>query len=552
MSSAGELVKELNDLAAFLKARASVPGDNQAKEKVSSNMIQAFAKKISNISAFTAQHALSLTTAVLSTELHDSHRELIQRAIDARLDGSVCNAPAQRQAAHTPQKLTSQLTNYLTAGDWASINSERMSLSGKTQVIVDRFQRLGLRYAHEQTVKWAVAILAMEVCKSSGSYPPYSNVLSMVHDFKATMESCRKPYPHGHITEYPTQPSALPPAVLTSAYDENDPPVEVAIDCLANTAENHVPLRSSSALLKKGTGVPPAGSSAMGSGMDHPLLQQMLAMLSAQASHSPITMLSPGRGGGSGSARVATSASPLQLQVQDHQQQRGEPRQTMLALTAPDEPSASPTAPHGVSPRPEDGLSPPSARSADPAMAFRPRARAPLALPPPAAVEDQGAEAAKAPGPSAAHDGVRADGDAAGQLGSSGVSRKPTQEYEDAALKSLMTRNEKRKASRRRGALDDDAEEHVAKRPAAAAVDAASLKKRPAASAGDSASIAKAVIVWTESDAHKPRDYFTSKMYHRSRKIALARGMAPEHASDVARATSSQAGKLYDTKTKSA
>ena len=224
MPPADELASELADLAGFLQARSTIGGDEAAKEKVSTTMVQAFTNKIANTSSFGAPQALALTTALSHTPLSETHRDMIQEAIDARLDGTISNAPATIAGAHTPQNLRSQITCYMTASDWETIHNERVSLSGKSQVFIDRFQRLGLRYPHEQTVRWVVAILALELTKSSGSYPAYRAMYDMVQDFKAAMEHSRQSYTLGHIVSYPSTPTSLPDHVYAAAYDEADPP----------------------------------------------------------------------------------------------------------------------------------------------------------------------------------------------------------------------------------------------------------------------------------------------------------------------------------------
>ena len=131
------------------------------------------------------------------------------------------------------------------------LRGDLTSVADRMQVVIDRFRRIGLQSPHEQTVKWAVALAALAIAESCGSYPTYSSVFAMVHDFKATLDSSRTNWPFGHMVDFPITATELPADVFRHAYDEDNPPVPFMWDRLAATAEHHVPLRKSSNLLKK-------------------------------------------------------------------------------------------------------------------------------------------------------------------------------------------------------------------------------------------------------------------------------------------------------------
>lgn len=536
MSGCEELIKELADLSAFLKAREGLPGDPALKAKVSTNMVLGFTKKILSLSAFNAEKALVFTNAIMESDLDATQRDAIQHAVDTRLDGSVSNTYASR-VSHTPQKLTSQLTSYLTASDWSSIHNERVSLAGKMQVIVDRFQRLGLRYAHEQTVKWAVAVLALQVTRSSGSYPPYSAILGMVHDFKATMDACRNiQYAHGHITAYPASPADLPDVVYQSAYDDGDPPVVVVIERLANTAENHVPLRSSSALLRKDEPKAPSNSS-VASMAAQPVLEQLVALLGGQLPN--ITMLNPRQqhvrrpqspmltsGGAEDPSSPSTddsqrtmgaARSPLHLALADNSASAGgDGANLQLAITSSAQSAGGGVAGVHVAPVLRQPMA--SVPRVEPVHAFKPRVTVAV--------------------PSAPQDGAEGRSEALGMdaAGGLGGERQSAEAYEAAAFKALLKRNEKRKVERV-GSAGDGAPTALLKRPAAAPKDVA-------------AELPDFAVEWTEADGYKGRNDFTSKWYHRAKKHAKAHGLSDERASELARAAHREAGMLFESKSK--
>ena len=547
MPSVDELTSELADLAGFLKARAAVGGDATAKDKIMTAMVEAFTKKILNASSFGAPQALALTNALSHTELGDTHRTAIQDAIDTRIGGTMSNAPAGSNGAHTPQKLLSQITCYLTASDWEKIRCERVSLSGKAQVIVDRFQRLGLLYAHEQTVRWAVAILALEVSRSSGNYPSYPCVYDMVQDFKVAMETSRRPHSLGHMVMYPATPADLPEHVYAAAYDSSDPPVSVEIERLQVTAERHVPLRSTSSLLRGSTRRSSPSTGGSSADQQNPLLQQLVALIQggqgAQQPNIQLLQTAP---------RRARTSSALALTAHDDQASDGSDPSRFandvagvggdsIALASPGRHALAADA---GTPLPHER---PAGSSASPdlALQFKPRGRALLALPAPpsaqpAALQNAamtaGAEGEQPPTPTTA-DGDEGGKDTAkeGKTEDGGAkppsARKSTEDYEKAALEALLQRNERKRAER--------SADSTFKRPAGADTQAL---KRPAAAIVDGA------LAWEESDAYKPRDYFTSKIYHRSRKAAKAEGMSDGDSLAVARAAAKQAGEFYDRK----
>ncbi len=524
MSTVAELAKELSDMSDFLTARSRLPGDDETKERVSNNMVLNFNKKVYGLKSFGPPDALALCNALQSTSLSQAHRESVQAAIDSRLDGTASAMASAKAPAHTPQKLTSQITNFLTEADWEKLHSDRTSLAGKIQVLVDRLQRLGLRYAHEQTVKWAVAILVVLMWQASGSFPEYSAILGMVHDFKATMDACRKPFPHGHLLAYPSHPKDLPEAFYAHAYDKGDQPVSVEIERLANTAESHIPLRSSSSLLRSKDGVTTTRNNGGavtwdqlralmgGAGPNITMLQSRRSLLASQ--QGPLLGLP------SGSASSHASESPEAAQG---------------AMRIQDGFESMAVSPAGSPPQ-----SDPLTRS------FQPRLRLPL--PPPApepttsgslgGVSKHAGDAGSSVGGAGGAGGNltdKAGGSSAGKADAADdslVGAIDAEAYEEAALKALEKRAGKRKIDRSDGVL---------KRPAAEAT-SSGLMKKPA-----SANIA---IEWLDGDADKPRGHFTSKWYHKARNAALAEGKTRAEAALIARAASKEAGEMYNLKAK--
>ena len=264
MASVGELCCEMKDLVALIAVREGMPGDVDAKRAVIKNLIDSFCAKIGCVKIFNAVDALKLLKTLEECSATVGTRIPIQEAVDARL-ASGAAISKQNVTHHHPQKLTSQLTNYFTEQDVTILKGERTSLSGRMQVVLDRFSRIGLQWPHEQTIKYAVAAVALAMAEQSGSYPTYNAVFHMVNDFKVSIDSTRRPWDFGHIVEYPEFPAGLPQDIFKHAYDASNPPISFTWDRFVATAEHHVPLRKNSALLKKDAGVQPCTTQAMSS-----------------------------------------------------------------------------------------------------------------------------------------------------------------------------------------------------------------------------------------------------------------------------------------------
>ena len=128
MSTIPELTKELTDMSAFLAARAALH-TSDASKRVATNMVASFCKKVLSIKLFDAHSALALCNAVTNSSLPAEHSASIQQAIDARMDGTSANE-APWKSSSQPQKLTSQITEYLTASDWEKLRCEKVARPG--------------------------------------------------------------------------------------------------------------------------------------------------------------------------------------------------------------------------------------------------------------------------------------------------------------------------------------------------------------------------------------------------------------------------------------
>ena len=117
MSTVGNLIAEVADMAKYLTTRKTMSGDVTALE---ANMVAAFCKKLAAVRQLDMATVVPLVEAVSTSNLSDATKNTIQDAIDTRFAAALAQTPSAQPgtAAHTPQKLGPVLTNYLTAADW--------------------------------------------------------------------------------------------------------------------------------------------------------------------------------------------------------------------------------------------------------------------------------------------------------------------------------------------------------------------------------------------------------------------------------------------------
>ena len=119
-------------------------------------------------------------TGLSASSLCDEDKDVIQQSIDTRL-AAVGAHGIEITGSNKPQILAS-ITNYLTAQDWVALNSPHISMHGMMQVILSRYQRVGVRYFAEETHRWIIALLAHQLTQQSGVYPKYAAIYDMLQE----------------------------------------------------------------------------------------------------------------------------------------------------------------------------------------------------------------------------------------------------------------------------------------------------------------------------------------------------------------------------------
>ena len=254
-----ELVKEMADAAQLLEVRLRLPGSAEQNDKVSNDIVKSICQKIAGMKRMDSPSALKLFQTLSDVKMPQQLVLQVQNAIDSRLASSSVDACASGVAASSSvsQKLLGNIVHYFTKKDWETLHGKK-SLQSMQQVVMDRLLACGISHPHEQTVKWAVAVILHAQFDNGGAFPTYKSIHAMVEDYKEQHGASRKPSGLHKIAVYPELPSELPQEHWDAAYSVDDPPITVSLARLNNLANNHNPLRKNSALLKKESQSPSA------------------------------------------------------------------------------------------------------------------------------------------------------------------------------------------------------------------------------------------------------------------------------------------------------
>jgi hypothetical protein len=254
-----ELVKELADAAQLLEVRLRLPGSAEQNDKVSNDIVKSICQKIAGMKKMDSPSALKLFQTLGDVKMPQQLVLQVQNAIDRRLASNSVDACASGVAASSSvsQKLLGNIVHYFTKKDWETLHGKK-SLQSMQQVVMDRLLACGISHPHEQTVKWAVAVILHAQFDNGGTFPTYKSIHAMVEDYKEQHGASRKPSGLHKIAVYPELPSEMPQEHWDAAYSVDDPPISVSLARLNNLANNHIPLRKNSALLKKDSQSPSA------------------------------------------------------------------------------------------------------------------------------------------------------------------------------------------------------------------------------------------------------------------------------------------------------
>jgi hypothetical protein len=249
-------------------------------------MAKGLSHKVAGLPHVSVTMAVSIISALKACPFGDADRKLVTAALEARL--SKPSSPVTATVNTSKGQVLLAITEYLTAKDWAVIDNPVSTSNDVSLCVIARLHKLGMSRIHEQTARYVVALLACKSAERSRQFPSYvdihNNLLKFKQDFYNTEAALAE-----RLDQYPTSPRLLPTALYDQAYDDIDPPISVVVPRLHVVAQHHIPMRSSSKLLRGSSG------SALGASRDDaPLTLGALRELMSDARNQkalPITLL---------------------------------------------------------------------------------------------------------------------------------------------------------------------------------------------------------------------------------------------------------------------
>jgi hypothetical protein len=255
--TANDILGELTAVASLLGARTPPPDSAEAMmaayDKLKRSVLASLCSKIGGMVVLDAAGALELMNAVINSNLPDAAKIDLQEALDDKLNASSESAIGASWGVQKRPQILLHPTNYLSEQDWVQLMDPETNPFRCTMVVVQRFKSLGMKSLHEQTVRWAVALLVCLWSDKINKLPAYSLIFELVQNFKKAFETAsslsgsRLPM----LPRFPEHTADLPEGFVEKAYG-SDPPVVKSLEKLAHVAGHHVPLRCNSKLLTTG------------------------------------------------------------------------------------------------------------------------------------------------------------------------------------------------------------------------------------------------------------------------------------------------------------
>jgi hypothetical protein len=502
-----------NDIEAtngLLKVRWQAVAGGQANDaallsykKLEDSMTKSICSKLSTLSCLDACGNMCLFTALNNSTLSDSVKSTIQTAIDEKMSMVAEAAVHELMDTTRTQKLLTPW-NYLTQGDWDVIDDAGSPYFKKVLVITSRFRKLGIMHLHEQTVKWAMATLVAIMSDQAGALPKYRVLYTMIQDFKTSFASTPATLIAGiYIRVFPETPDKLPKELYDVVYTDA-PPVAKVVDRVSQVANFHLPLRSTSKLLKDEKSTEDIRITQVGPPSMTPMeWLQSMQQLAGQHLHAqpPLSCTRP--------ALDCPALSPL----------KDPGYGSNLALM--NGPSSSDSPPHGLEFKPKPRVAQPDVPAAPP-------------------VVTAGASVVSTEQPSSPVGHVPGEGRPVGLT---------ADHFEDAAYGALMSgakhklRNGKGKGKAK---ADKSPKADATPKPKAGPKGGATtkpqagtttkpvavVKKRPSAAPSFPPEL---VPVWSSDPVATTKVKFGSKYYHKAKAFAKRIGLADDHQSELAR-----------------
>ena len=159
MISAEDIVKEVDEVSRYLRARADMEVPPESTAQVAQGLVRSLEGRIATLRSVSPSVGLQLLTAIRDSSFAAESKDQLQVAVDARLTStSVAGSHEPSVSTLHPQKLTTPY-RYLTQSDWDVIRNDTSTHADRVQKMIHRFQSVGIASLHEQTVKALIHLL---------------------------------------------------------------------------------------------------------------------------------------------------------------------------------------------------------------------------------------------------------------------------------------------------------------------------------------------------------------------------------------------------------
>ena len=254
MAGVVDIANEMAHASAYIlqQRELAMPGFDIAAMQLS--LSQAIVQSIDQLPRLHAEGAGTLTQALRAASYGQDGSHAIASAIHTKLSQPLAHSGSG--GGNMFQTLTN-INNFLTEDDVNAIRDVTRPHHDRVMIVVRRIRLLGIDHPSGDTIRFAAAYLGLV---GFAQYPAYESMYALQQDIAAQIRSALGPRNSG-IRTYPSDPSGLPQNVFDVAYPDARPSA-VTCDRLHNTARNHVPMKSTSKLLKQSQSVQHAPSQA--------------------------------------------------------------------------------------------------------------------------------------------------------------------------------------------------------------------------------------------------------------------------------------------------
>ena len=244
MRTVPQIIDEINAASVTMKKR---PGTDASGGAIADKLAKQIGRAISNLEAFTVKDAEMLYSAIEASALRSTDH--LTAAIDGRLEQELDKREDEDNSARSQK--TQHLLNpesWLTETLYSLAISESKSFDAKLQGCADHLACCGVINPSEKTIG---AWLSAMVCLHFSSLPQYNKLYSYILDLKSMVVNCRRTSKFATVWNYPKTPELLPDAAYKAIFSDDSPPIPVTIPKFSEVYTSHMPLRSTSSLLKK-------------------------------------------------------------------------------------------------------------------------------------------------------------------------------------------------------------------------------------------------------------------------------------------------------------